>query len=154
MKLINSYKQISRSDIQLLSDKYGVFLPEEYAAFLLRHNGGRPEPRRYIKTGPKGEIYFDFEINVFFGIGKDDTSYDILTMFDIYCERIPEELLPIAHDGISNIICIGVDKQYLGKIYIWWADKEVDEGEEPNFDNITLMETSFSDFVNGFVQRT
>jgi len=90
MKLINGYKNITNEDIQTLCDELEVKkLPESYTKFLLIHNGGQPEENHFSKKGINDEILFEFSLNTFYGIGGDDTSIDILTMFAINCEGIP-----------------------------------------------------------------
>lgn len=150
MKLLNGYKNITEKDIQDLCGELEVILPDSYAKFLLTNNGGQPEENHFSKKDIDGNIQFDFDLNAFYGIGGNDTGLDILTMFALNCERIPEELLPIGNDGIDNVICMGIEPEYLGKIYIWWKDGQVDEGDTPNFENIDLIENSFDDFLKGF----
>lgn len=150
MELQNSYCQISQIDINTLCDELEIKLPSDYVEFLLRHNGGQPKQNHFSKKDPRGESNFDFYLNVFFGIGGDDTSYDIVTMYSIYCDRIPEELLPIGDDGVGNIICIGIERDFNGKVFMWWKSGQVDEGEEPNFENVDLIDESFGDFIKGF----
>ena len=93
---------------------------------------------------------FDFYLNVLFGIGGQDTSFDIVTMYALYCDRIPQELLPIGDDGVGNIICIGVEGEFIGKVFIWWENGEVNDGEEPTFENIDLIDDSFDFFMQRF----
>lgn len=150
MELQNSYSQISKIDIDTLCDELEIRLPSDYVDFLLHHNGGQLTQNHFSKKDSNGESIFDFHLNVFFGIGGNDTSYDLLTMYSIYCDRIPEELLPIGDDGVGNIICVGVEGGYAGNIFMWWKSGQVDEGEEPNFENVDLIDESFEDFIKGF----
>lgn len=136
MELQDSYSKITQIDIDTLCNELEVQLPKNYADFLLQHNGGQPKESHFSKKDSDGELKFDFDLNVFFGIGGNDTSFDILTMFSIYCDRIPEELLPIGDDGVGDIICIGVDGDSYGKVFIWWKSGQVDEGDEPNFEGV------------------
>ncbi len=150
MKLQDSYDDIVVSDIDVLCGELEVQLPKDYVEFLLRNNGGQPEKNHYSKSGASGVVSFDFDLNVFYGIGGNDTSFDILTMYSIYCDKIPEELLPIGDDGVGNIICIGIEDEYRGKVYMWWKRGQVDEGEEPSFENIDLIDGSLNEFLSRF----
>jgi len=131
----------------VLSEKLEMKLPNSYSQFLLCSNGGQPKRNHFLKKNINDTFSFDFFLNVFYGIGGNDTSYDLLTMFSIHCESIPDELLPIGDDGIGNIVCIGVDGKYYGKIFMWWEDAQV---EEPNFENVELIAVSFKEFLEGF----
>jgi hypothetical protein len=150
MELRDSYKQITKKDIDVLCGELEIELPNDYVQFLMLHNGGQPSQNHYIKKELDGEISFDFFLNVFFGIGGDDASYDIETMYSIYCDRIPEEILPIGDDGVGNIICLGVEESYYGQVYMWWKSGQVEEGGEPTFDNIDLIDNTFERFLDGF----
>ena len=150
MELQDSYSEISKNEIDTLCSDLEIQLPKDYVDFLLKHNGGQPTQNHFLKKDSNDEPLFDFNLNVFFGLGENDTSYDILTMFSIYCDRMPEELLPIGDDGVGNIICIGIHGAHYGKVFMWWKSGQVDEGDEPNFENVELIEDSFEKFVQGF----
>ncbi|PAY01126.1 hypothetical protein CKO50_11990 [Pseudoalteromonas sp. HM-SA03] len=150
MDFENSYPKTSLLEIQALSNELELQLPKEYIDFLLKFNGGQPNKNQFTKQNSDGELLFDFDINVLFGIGRNDTRFDLLTMFSIYCDSIPEELLPIGGDGIGNVICIGVDGAQKGGVFIWWKDKQVDEGANPDYQNVDLIASSFTDFLTGF----
>lgn len=150
MDFENSYPKTSLLEIQALSNELELQLPKEYIDFLLKFNGGQPTKNQFTKQNSDGELLFDFDINVLFGIGRNDTRFDLLTMFSIYCDSISEELLPIGGDGIGNVICIGVDGAQKGGVFIWWKDKQVDEGANPDYQNVDLIASSFTDFLAGF----
>ena len=68
MKLQNSYNKITKVEVHDLCNQLETRLPDEYIDFLLLYNGGQAEKNRYTKIGATGEIYFDFYVNVFYGI--------------------------------------------------------------------------------------
>ncbi len=149
MEIRSFYKNLTENDIQNFCNKIEIQLPKEYINFLLKNNGGQPKSNHFEKNDSSGSVEYSFYINSFYGIGgAEDTSGELMTMF-AFSDGIPDELLPIADDGISNTICLGVDGEYFGKVFIWWKDGEVDEDEKPTFDNVDLVTDSFDEFING-----
>jgi hypothetical protein len=59
---------------------------------------------------------------------------------------MPRELLPIAHDGSGNVICLsraGVNKH---NVYYWDHDAE---HSSPTYDNVYFIAESFDAFLDG-----
>lgn len=69
-----------------------------------------------------------------------------MTMYAIYCDEINEKLLPIGDDGVGNIICIGIDGDVYGKVFIWWRDGGMKC--DTDLGNIALIDDSFSMFIS------
>ncbi len=149
MELRKSYKSLTYNDIEKVEAELEIKLPQDYKSFLVKHNGGQPKDGiKFMKKDHTDDIAWDFPINVFFGIDENDTSYELLTMYAIFCDRMPSQLIPIADDGIGNKICIGIHGEYFGKVYLWKFDGENKEDEEPTFDNIDMLAENFEEFTN------
>jgi hypothetical protein len=103
--------------IRKLESKYRVHLPETYVQFLLKHNGGQPEPDTYPITGlannPVGLISEFYGVsnvfNEFWGI--DEAMDDIHGL-------VPGLIVPIGSDGGPNDICI--DARFGGETIVYW----------------------------------
>ncbi len=144
VKMTDSLGPISEKDIVELESIYKIQLPINYRNFLIKYNGGRPEPDCFnFKDGTSGS-----DINMFFGLCKD-YNYNLTAQIEIFKDRIPYSLFSIAEDSGGNIICIGIKGEYLGKIYFWDHELEADVGEVPDFSNITLIADSFQEFLDG-----
>lgn len=70
---------------------------------------------------------------------------------------MPAKFLPIADDGMGNLIVLCLDSTNFGKVYFWDANVEWDEEdyleetgkmmpEEAKFQNLWLIGLSFEDF--------
>ena len=79
----------------------------------------------------------------------NDYNYSILENYKIYKDRIPENFFPIADDPFGNLILISVKNADRDKIYFWDHEMEVDDGETPDYSNLTLIADSFDEFIEG-----
>ena len=115
-----------------------------YYRFLLKSNGGYPKPNKF-KVIIDGKEINDL-VDRFLGIHSEeyDNLYDF---YETYKTRIPENLLPIAHDPGGNLLCISFRGEYLGKIYFWDHENEVEENCIPDFNNVYLISQNFDSFL-------
>ena len=67
--------------------------------------------------------------------------------------RMPEELVPIAHDPGGNQICIAVAGPKTGAVYFWDHEEEADDDETPGYDNVYLIANSFNEFLNSLTEK-
>jgi hypothetical protein len=136
------------SSIAHFEKETGVKLSQDYLDFLLNYGG----------FGFDGYVDFPFLdyypkddralINVFWGVG---CKYDFFNAYYTYEQRIPPELIPIASDPGSNVICIAVSGNIQGKIYFWDHSEElIKQGDTyvQNDNNLYLVANSFDDFIN------
>jgi len=143
-KLEEEFPSISQKDILKLEATIKSKIPDDYKEFLLQHNGGRPQ-----------KYYFSFKLNSkvtkgyldwFLGIHKK-MNENIYQYIKMYKNRIPSDLIPIGHDPGGNLICLKIKGDNVGSIYFWDHENEVEEGEKPNYNNLSLVSKSFSEFL-------
>ena len=93
-------------------------------------------------------------LSVFFGKGTD---YDLVKTLKEFKKRMPAKFLPIADDGMGNLIVLCLDSTNFGKVYFWDGNVEWDEEdyleetgkmmpEEAKFQNLWLIGLSFENF--------
>ena len=104
--------------------KLGLDFPESYRRFLLAHNGGRPEPETFSLPDGSTDL-----VDWFLGIhnGEED---NLLRYADAYKGRVPDDLLPIAHDPGGNLICLGIAPPRFGQIFFWDHNWEARKGSQ------------------------
>ena len=137
---------LKEQDIGEFERRTGLKFPPQYRAWLLRYNGGRPEPKgfRYkYESGP----YTDSCVAWFFNLG--DAKYERLEgELRVYKnpddKRLPDELIPFARDPFGNLICISMCGENQGKVYFW--DHE-EEDTPPSYRNCHLIADSFDEFI-------
>lgn len=100
---------IARLEKQLKSK-----LPVAYREFLLRHNGGQPEPATFV---PADRDKPTEVINSFLAVDGDPDVDDLATFLKLYKGRVPKGCLPVAYDAFGNLICIGLAGKDRGHIY-------------------------------------
>jgi hypothetical protein len=151
MKVIEMHeklKTVSLYDIQMLEAQLGCTLPPLYTDFLLFNNGGRPVNNIFRKCIHEEThlVFIEICVDIFMGFNQD-VSYDLYRNSILFSDRIPSSLLPIAHDSIGNLICIGVDSDNHGKIFIWYdLDRSLEE--EPSFRDVKFLTSDLREFLD------
>jgi len=97
--------------VRKFEKELGMPLPPAYRAFLLRCNGGRPDPDffpiRGLENNPFGGLHY------FWGLDLEIESCNLDWTYRTYRGRMPSNLLAIAGTGMGDEICLslrGVDK--------------------------------------------
>ena len=141
MEIRQICKPTSEMELAQFEDKLNRRLPEDYRQFLLKHNGGEPHPSTFFISQGQGED----DIRHFLGM-SEMKEYSLVHYHEIYSGRIPQNLLPIAPDYFSNLVCLSIDGADRGSVYFWDHDWEVVEGE-PDYSNVQLLAEGFDDFL-------
>lgn len=158
---IGKFKKHSENEIIKIENKYGFEFPQDYREFLLKFGNSSFESNSYFhsieRTPYATEDNLD-SINVFYGLDNDDN--DLAEQVEIYLDRIPKAIIPIAEAEGGNIICIGVKDEINGKIFYWDHENEykaklmlgmkltVDINEY--WENVYIVAESFWDFIMSF----
>jgi hypothetical protein len=87
-------------------------------------------------------------VNWFFTLNQDEQTYFIPLLVEVYKERIPSNLLPIAEDPFGNLVLLDIGVKSYGAIYFWDHENENPDGDSWR-DNVSYIAPSFTDFVNG-----
>lgn len=115
----------TNTQIRLAEQELNFKLPDEYARFLLRSNGG--ECRGFgcsIVHPVHGQISILLE--KFLSVDAPDIDSDLVESYTYYAdsERIPAWFLPIAVDVGTNMLGINVNTAAEGKIFFWDHERE------------------------------
>ncbi len=108
---------ISDEDVKLFERRYGLILPATYRRFLLATNGGRPERDLFSLKGFEG--HSPGRIHVFFGLNDPVESCNLDWNLEVFGDRIPTGLLPIATTEGADKICLSVDEARSGQVLYW-----------------------------------
>ncbi len=124
-------------------------LPADYRAFLLEHNGGRPEPEVFTISDVEGCSSVDWLLCL-----VDDPYWASLPQHQAMFEgRVPPELLVFGSDPGGNQIALGLTAEHAG---VWFWDhenEEMDEDQPPTWDNLTRVAPSFDAFLDRLFEQ-
>lgn len=139
----NPYGPLPEARLQTFEKQLGTALPADYRDYLLRYNGGRPEPSDFwVIEGSDAS-----GIEQFYGLHDGPRWYTLDCYVGAERYGVPEGLLTIGDDGVGNKVCMA----YKGdKGAIYFLDHEVHPYHEPNsLEGITKLAGSFSEFLSG-----
>lgn len=130
--------------------KRQIKLPIDYRTFLLSTNGGCPEPDAFpIRDNPNDSHGL---IQQFFSLGSKDEDYDLDENIEVYTERIPVNLLPIATDPGGNILCISTHGEDFGTVYFWDHSFEGLPSDKPDYHNVYFIAESFDRLLDTLIE--
>lgn len=147
----DSAEPVSPDQLDRIERSLNLRLPAEYRSFLLRTNGGVPEPRRlhYIAIDQdEGTLRRQKgRIARFYPVGPAEAPSRQVNGLTLYKNNVPygwpDWLLPIAHveDALEGgMLCIAVKGENQGRIY-YWPEQEI--GEE----TLHRVADSFNSFL-------
>ena len=145
----------------------GEQIPSSYKLFATKY--GVSTPNNLLKVVPFTEeaeyqhpedidipnyTFEETSLSVFFGKGTD---YDLVKTLKEFKKRMPAKFLPIADDGMGNLIVLCLDSTNFEKVYFWDGNVEWDEEdyleetgkmmpEEAKFQNLWLIGSNFENF--------
>ena len=130
----DDHRPATEQDIMHFQMGLAAVLPDDYCEFLLRFNGGYPEP---VGLG-NGSL-----VNAFFGFCQK--SHCLQCNYYIHRTVFPFGIIPIADDPGGNIICIVLSKPDHGKILFW-------DHEQGDADSFSILADSFSTFLDSLCE--
>ena len=158
MRDTNRYGPLTEGRLQQLEANLKARLPEDYRAFLLLHNGGRPTLSRFTFAvdGEEQESALEW----FFAVhdqpyeepedwGPD--SGELPPHFgqpleavweDLRSERPDSGVLPVGRDPSGNLVGIGYAGGRAGAV--WWYDHEAE--------SFAWLAGSFTEFLGGLTK--
>ncbi len=140
----NAEQPLAIERLEQVEKAYGIKLPLQYRRFLLAHNGGQPVPNQLHFKNMQGRDT-DSIVDWFLAIydGEIDSFEDYFGNYKVDENRLPEALVPIAHDPGGNLVCICIYGKDEGAVYFW------DHEHELGGNNIHLIADSFDEFLAG-----
>ncbi|MBC2160078.1 SMI1/KNR4 family protein [Listeria booriae] len=136
----SSNKKATSAAIEDFEQRYNLKLAEDYKKFLLDFNGGYADPNVFKISEEQGES----ALNTLYGLGIDDEYDELESIYESLDGIIPSGFISIADDSGGNQICLGLDDDYFGKVFVWIHDMEIEE----DMDNMFLLADDFKLFLD------
>ena len=143
----NRFGGLTLEKLKEFEQTFGIKLPDDYRSFLLKYNGGVPEPG-IVDFIEHGENQSDV-VNYLCGIHSGEYWASLEWYMDMYKGRIPAGFIPFGYDPGGNLYLISVEGEHPGKVYFW--DHENEAGifdEEPGLKNMSFISNSFTEFLD------
>jgi hypothetical protein len=131
---------LNEEDIRSFETRHGLALPASYKEFLLATNGGRHGRDLFAIHGLEGNPLG--RIHMLFGLNDPVVSCNLDWNLDVFGDRIPADLLPIATTEGIDKICLSVGGKQPGAIFYW--DGHARAGER----NLYFLADDFASFVS------
>jgi hypothetical protein len=148
-KLTDKGPRLDEKRLAAFEARRGVRLPEEHRRFLLRTNGGIPDPEvgfAFVEDGRPSDSVLD----QFYMLKKSAEDRGLDDAIDTFVApgRMPPHLLPFACDQFGNQLCLSLGSSDNGAVYFWNHEREPmpDDGP-PSFDNLSLVAAGFDAFL-------
>ena len=112
--------ELNKENIERIEGLIGTKLPDFYIQFLMQNNGGYPEPDTFYV----GELYMG--VNNFFCITTEQDAKrrtdSVQWNYRHRWEDAERDILPIAGDGLGNLICLDMSETGKGTVVMWIHD--------------------------------
>ena len=113
----------------------GRALPPAYRNYLLEQDGGRLVDNSEAVTQ-------------IFGLGDLPEFASLWRKLEVYADRVPYWLLPVATDEVGNLFAVSLRDEDNGSVWFWDHEEEADEDHEPPAeDNIKLTAPAWPTFL-------
>ena len=154
VRMFDSAAPLSPHCLSKLESRLNITLPDDYRNFLLKYNGGFPNPSVFRFKGKSGP-YTDSCVDWFLSVYKGEYHNFETTFLRTKSERIrlPADLVAIGHDPGGNWICIAVSGPHRGSVYFWDHENEAPNEEAPWYRNVHLIADSFDEFLDSLSDR-
>lgn len=148
LTLTDSGPQIDEERLAALEAKFEIRLPDAYRAFLLQHNGGKPEAHAfsYIADGETEEAELERLLSIDVASGGDFDRDDLSATIEFHWGSLdlPEDYIPIGYTDI-HIICLSIRGQDPDRVFLWDLNSS---GFEP--EDMMPLNLSFVEFLSQF----
>ena len=124
-----------------------IKLPTSYRIFLINHNGGRPQKRKFSFIGKDGKEH-NAAIHYFYALYDGEVG-SLARAYRLFSDRLPLFHMPIARDAFGNLLVIPLRKVKDDSVYFW--DHEQGDHNESS-ECLQLVSKSFEAFVEGLIE--
>ncbi|WP_342379796.1 SMI1/KNR4 family protein [Myxococcus stipitatus] len=140
VQTIEAGPSLSEDEVRRFETGHGLVLPGAFREFLLAMNGGRPVRDVFRLEGLPGNPFG--RIHLFFGLNDPIESCNLDWNLQVFGERIPAGLLPIATTEGADKVCLAMAGDDSGSVFYW--DAHAQAGAKRTY----LLSRDFGAFVS------
>lgn len=139
---------LKEEDLKHLESTLGVKLPQDYRAFMMIHNGGKPTVGvfNFAERGAQTSA----SVRRFFTLDDSHKFYSLNKHISIYHGRHPPGMVPVACDSFGNLILLDCADEHYGSVFFWDHENEDPSGSRRN---LSLISRSFDEFLSLLVPK-
>ncbi len=144
---------MSEPRLRQFEKELGEKLPGEYRKFLLRHNGGCPEPRAFKihwKNPELAETYPESYIGSFHAL--DGESSNLAESYRLGRKWFPRSMIPIGNDIGGNELLLAISGKERGGVF-YWVQELAEESDAPGLDNVGFVSPSFQQLLDSLYEE-
>ena len=150
---------VTPAAIAAFEAKLGAKLPDDYADFLLRRNGGQPSPSHSIFTVKLGSRVDSTSINSLNSLDDTEEQFNLEARWERARSWPPKETIPVGYDSFGGAIVLVVDGPRRGEIWFEDGADPRPEGSNPRVDwfdrrDVCRLAGSFGEFMRGLRSDT
>lgn len=134
----NEFGMVDMKEMIAFEQENEIKLPQDYKAFLIENNGGKP-----VYEGNSDGILVDW----FYGFHEGPAWSTIYYAIDVFHSRIPSWFFPIGCDPFGNQYLMSLYEGNYGLVAFWDHEKESKGNASQYFDNMRIIGDSFSEFL-------
>ncbi|MGI6402192.1 MAG: SMI1/KNR4 family protein [Thermoguttaceae bacterium] len=171
------YRQATDEDFDNFERETKLKLPENFKEFIKEAGTKSPDPDTFpisghpiddcsdcqsfygfpgetLKEGAdEDQVRSNAETCSLLGEGPNDGDA-LLCNWKTFRGRVPSDLLPFGSSSFGDQICLKLEGDDAGSVWIWFNDEEVEpEGDEIPRDNCYFCANSLEEFLEGFVDE-
>jgi hypothetical protein len=135
---------LSEADIKRVERRLGIHLPKDLKQHYLRHNGGRPRPRFFIKDGEAYGVHYFLAMNTS-KTSSFEHSYEMLVG---RTPEFPRGYIPFAYDEGGDYFLYSVKPASFGNIMF---NSHEDFGDDDRF--VVFLAPTLREFINSLTEE-
>ena len=142
-KIVNEEGALHISNIE---SKYNITIPNYYKEFLLNYDNISFDDLISYTSIEKTPYTSDDGTELFDGFIPLKGDWNLQENMECYYKRMPESFIPVGECQGGDLICLGIKEPYLGKIYLWDHENEL-EGR------LMVGENVYTEDINNYLDN-
>ncbi len=133
-----SKNNLTTDDVKKVEQILGETFPKDFVQCVLKNNGAYPELPNFIVNGQLEMLNNLLSLNL-----SDEGN--ILRMFELIQDRLPNKVIPFGRDAGGNMICFDYRKDKNNPTVVFWNHEVASQDVEKS---IKFISNTFEEFLS------